>query len=424
MITNWKRKSWDTTVKHYYRKGLENNLPKEIKLLVSKSNKSRWKNESDDKYTGCEVANYINQELELIKRIGQNSRIKKINESYFRLVDALHKILNQIKNIKQVIYNHKELIVNTIENLKEHVSIKDSIKFFNISRATYQNYKTLVKNKCDNSYFLWCVKKYPHQLLKKEILVIKMYLDNDKYKYWSKSSLYLIAVRNKAISCSLATWYKYCKLLGYGKRHLQKKKVYTSLLTYHPNEFWCADVTIFKTADGIKHYIHFLMDHYSKKILGWRIEKSNSSFAIKTLLQEAFIKYMPYSGLKFLTDGGSENVNSTVANYLNSHQVTIKHLIAQKDIKFSNSKIEAFNKIIKHQFLLPLHLENKKQLGLNLEKSIPIYNNIRPQLSLSGNTPNETYTGINFGLKQYTTHFKEHQKNRISQNQKNTCKTC
>ena len=424
MIPVARRKSWNTSVKYYYRMGLDNNLPDAIKKQVSSSNSSRWKNESDDKYIGSEVADYIDQELALLRRIGQNSNTKKVIHGYFDLIDTLHSIIEKVKGMKQSIASHKELIVNTIESVKYYIPIEKSIRIFDLSRATYQNYKTLVINKCDSSYFLWCVKKYPHQLLKSEIIIIKDYLTDKRYRYWSKSSVYLRAVRDEAISCGISTWYKYCKLLGFGNRHLQIKRKYTSLKSSRPNEIWCADVTIFTTADGVKHYIHFLMDHYSKKILTYKIEKSSLAIAIKTILQKAYNSVDTRENIIFLTDGGSENRNKTVANYINSKHISIKHFIAQKDIQFSNSKIEAFNKIIKHQFLLPKKLENFKQLSIELDKDVFIYNNKRPQFSLAGNTPNETYSGVHLDLRQYTSHFTEHKKKRILQNQKSACNKC
>lgn len=142
MIPVIRRKSWDTSVKYYYRMGLDGNLPDEIKKQVSSSNSSRWKNEPDDKYLGSEVADYIDQELPLIKRIGQNSNAKKVIHGYFNLIDTLHSIIDKVKGIKQCIALSKVLIVNTIESFKSYIPIEKSIKIFNLSRATYQNYKT------------------------------------------------------------------------------------------------------------------------------------------------------------------------------------------------------------------------------------------------------------------------------------------
>ena len=346
-------------------------------------------------------------------------------EAYFKLSDTYHEIIGEVKGIKRQIASQKEKLVNVIEMVKDIVPVERALEVFNISRATYHNYKILVINKCDSSYFLWCVKQYPHQLLKKEIFQIKKYMENEDYRHWSKSSVYLLALRNKEISFGLSTWYKYSKLLGYSTtRHLHPKKLYGSLMSYRPNEIWCADVTILKTLDDKKHYIHFLMDHYSKMILGYRIENSSKPKAIRDLLEQAYLKHKNKEPITFVTDGGVENVNTTVHDFLDTTHQNIKHLIAQKDIPFSNSKIEAFNKIIKHQFLLPQNLDNRKQLETALVSDVLIYNTIRPQLSLQGNTPEETFTGKHLALKSYKTHFPEHKILRISENQQNSCKGC
>jgi putative transposase len=425
MIYSPSRISWDSNVKHYIRNGLYKNLPIAIKSQIPKTNKHRWERESDDKYLCCEVATFIKEELELIKRTGESRNAKKLMEGYFKLSDTYHEIISTVKEVKHQLALQKEKMVNAIEMVKDLVPVETALRVFNISRATYHNYKTLVINKCDSSYFLWCVKHYPHQLLKKEILQIKKYMENDDYTYWSKSSIYLLALRNADVSICLTSWYKYTKLLGYtASRHLQPKKIYSSLTSFRPNEIWCADVTILKTADEKKHYIHFLMDHYSKMILGYSVETRSSPKAIKNLLKEAYLKHKNNKPITFVTDAGVENVNTTVQGFLTSTNHDIKHLIAQKDIPFSNSKIEAFNKIIKHQFLLPRNLENRKQLIHALAEDVRTYNMIRPQFSLEGNTPTETFEGKIIHLKSYKTHFEEQKRGRVMLNQQNKCKNC
>ncbi len=425
MVHQLSRISWDTNVKHYIRNGLYGNLPNTLKNQIPKTNKHRWEREKENKYAGCEIASFIKEELELIKRVGASSNSKKVMEAYFKLSDTYHEITGNVKGVRKQVALQKEKIVNVIEIAKEFVSIESAVKIFNISRATYHNYKTLVINKCDASYFLWCVKQYPHQLLKKEIFQIKNYMENELYLHWSKSSVYLMALRNKEISFCLTTFYKYSNLLGYGQsRHLHAKTKYSSLMSYRPNEIWCADVTILKTTDGKKQYIHFLIDHYSKMILGYSVENRSCPKAIKNLLQNAYLKHKNQDPITLVTDGGVENVNITVKEFLATTDQDIKHLIAQKDIPFSNSRIEAFNKIIKHQFLLPQNLANRKQLEIALETDIQTYNIIRPQLSLQGNTPSETFSGKSLDINHYKTHFDNQKIVRITQNQQNRCENC
>ncbi len=423
-VISTQRNSWDTTVKHYYRNNLENTLPKYIKDLVPSSNASRWKNEDQDKYVGCQVSEYINQEIELIKRINQSSNIKRINQGYFKLCDALHEVISKVKGIKKVIKQQKEIIVDTIEQVKDIIPINKALKVFNISRSTFENYKSILIHQCESSYFKWCTRRYSNQLLPMEVNAIKMYMTNINYKFWSKSSVYIKGLRDENINCGISTFYKYCRLLGFKNRSRRNKSDdYNPVKTTRPNQIWCCDVTIFKTMDNVKHYIHFLIDHYSKMIFGYKIEKYSSGVAIKSLLQDACLKYHP-DKIEFLTDGGSENVNTTVSSFIDSSNIFIKHLIAQKDVIFSNSMIESINKVIKHQFLYPKEIFDGNHLYKIMDEIVPIYNNIRPQMSLGGNTPRETQNGLTIDISRYKNKIKEQKQLRLVQNKRSNCSVC
>lgn len=148
---------------------------------------------------------------------------------------------------------------------------------------------TIVIHKCEASYFKWCTRRFFNQLLQTEIETIKEYMQDERYRFWSKSCVYLKAIKDNRLFCGLSTFYKYCRLLGFSNlKNYRKSDGYNPHKSSRPNEVWCADVTIFKTEDYIKHYIHILMDHYSKKIIGYRIENSSSGKAIRSLLQDAY----------------------------------------------------------------------------------------------------------------------------------------
>jgi hypothetical protein len=74
--------------------------------------------------------------------------------------------------------------------------------------------------------------------------------------------------------------------------------------------------------------------------------------------------------------------------------------------------------------LLSRNLEKRKQLVNALAEDVPNYNTIRPQFSIEGNTPAETFAGKITDLKSYNTHFNHQKALRITQNQKNRCKGC
>ncbi len=94
------RISGDTSVKHHIRNGLYDNSPMEIQNKISSTNKHRRENESDTKYVGCKVAQYINEEQKILKQIGESANAKQILNTYLVLSDVYHDILNSVNGIK------------------------------------------------------------------------------------------------------------------------------------------------------------------------------------------------------------------------------------------------------------------------------------------------------------------------------------
>ncbi len=107
------RQSRDTAIKHLTRSGIIYDIlsPEQISS-IPKSNLVRWKNESEDKYQFCEINQIVHQKIELIKKINQSSKIKKLNEAYFSLTDTFHQVISSIKGVKTIINKHKETIVS------------------------------------------------------------------------------------------------------------------------------------------------------------------------------------------------------------------------------------------------------------------------------------------------------------------------
>lgn len=417
------RKSWDTAVKHLARHGVLDDVlsPSQLRLIPS-SNLSRWKSESDTKYQFCEINKIIADEIELIKKMNRSSKVKRMVSGYFELCETFHAVLSSVKGIKSVIRKHRDVIVNTVEHVKECIPINLALKVFNLSRSSFEHYKNRLVYQCDDSYFNWCVKKHPNQLLTREVVVIKNYMTHEIYKHWSKSSVYLKAIIDGNLLCGISTFYKYCSLLGFqNKPRRRKSDDYNPVKTSKPNELWCVDVTVFKTVDGMKQYIHLLIDHYSKMILGYKIKSGSSGVAIKELLQNAYLKYKPDS-IQLLSDSGSENVNTIVSDFTVSKH--IKHLIAQKNVSFSNSMIEAINKIIKHQFLYHKEIPDRNRLASVFKQTVAIYNTIRPQMSLQGNTPLQTFEGKPMDFAVYSQRFPSQKAIRIQKNTKSRCQRC
>ena len=96
--------------------------------------------------------------------------------------------------------------------------------------------------------------------------------------------------------------------------------------------------------------------------------------------------------LTLLTDDGSENYGEAKKWMVESDAPKINHLIAQLDISFSNSMIEAAHKQLKYGFLYHQSIKDFEELLIFLALAIEDYNN-RPQHVLGGLTPMEVLKG-------------------------------
>ena len=86
--------------------------------------------------------------------------------------------------------------------------------------------------------------------------------------------------------------------------------------------------------------------------------------------------------------------------------------------------VEAFNKTLKYEFLYPKTINTGTGLIKVIDEAIPIYNNDRPQWSLDGNTPSETFSGTPMDFSKLKTSFDGQKTLRLAQNKKNSCRKC
>jgi putative transposase len=189
------------------------------------------------------------------------------------------------------------------------------------------------------------------------------------------------------------------------------------------------DVTVYRTLDNIKSYIYILIDNFSRFIFGYRVSLSLSGKTCLEMLRNVYDTYL--SGIPnnsepliLITDGGPENKNDDVAGFINQPAIPLKHLIAQKDIHFSNSMVEAFNKTLKYRHLFPYDIRDHEALVRYLEKCIPEYNNVRPHCAHKYRTPSQVYFGQTVDMEELRKRLTEANKKRILENRIASCPVC
>ena len=92
-----------------------------------------------------------------------------------------------------------------------------------------------------------------------------------------------------------------------------------------------------------------------------------------------------------MVDGGVENMNNAVDELCD--QGLLKLILAQTDLHFSNSMIEAFWRALKHQWLYLNNLSSIATLRKLIQFYINEYNSTLPHSAFKGQTPDEMYFG-------------------------------
>jgi transposase InsO family protein len=279
---------------------------------------------------------------------------------------------------------------------------------------------------CSDSFIDLCMKNHPQQLANSEIKKIKSMLEDSQWDHWPITSLASKALRDKTVIASTDTWYKYAKLFGFKRKLIKKERKRIGLLATMSNEYLHCDLTIFPMANGKKAYITFVMDNYSKIILGYHVRMDKTFRGVIGALKMALTQ-MEKQGCchesLLVTDGGTENVNQKVHDFLKRlTRHRIKRITALKDIQFSNSPVEAIHRTLKGRYLPKKQFYTIADLNEHLEWSVNDYNN-RPHYKHKPRTPHEVYFNIPlpFDLK---ARMKSAMQKRIKKNLNGKCEQC
>jgi transposase InsO family protein len=82
-----------------------------------------------------------------------------------------------------------------------------------------------------------------------------------------------------------------------------------------PNKVWVSDITYIWTNEGWL-YLAIVLDLYSRKIVGWAMDKKMKQDLVLTAIQQAYKNRKPSPGIIFHSDRGSQYASKKVQAYL------------------------------------------------------------------------------------------------------------
>jgi transposase InsO family protein len=260
-------------------------------------------------------------------------------------------------------------------------------------------------------------------LLLREINIIKVYCSDIRFLHWPLSAVYHQIRRDAVANFTLSTFYKYINLLHLKRSDPAKRRKnhHIGIRASAPLQILHADSTVFKTADNQKNYIYLIQDNFSRAILGYRVAAECKAHYTFDNLQDVIRQYLVPAGIsscQLITDDGSENAGPV--KELISAYPFLTHLVAQRDIEFSNSMIEAANKQLKYRFLYHQYIPHHEALIKYIEQAILDYNN-RPRDILLGLTPLEVLNGKEVDITVLQQQIANAKSIRMTENKKAKC---
>jgi putative transposase len=369
-----------------------NALPLEYRQQISVSQLSKYKRLfNPEDYFGHELNSAAIAEIDTLRLLNENKELKRLLLLQLKLFAALkHFFINKKETLNLL---NNDQFLNYITAFEKQFSKTQIARFLKVAPLTISAALKRKAFACKQSVVGLCHKKYFQQLTPVEVAKIKSYCEDEKYQYWPLASIFYQGLRDKVFEFRLSTFYKYAKIMGLSRKSKRNHRPTKGLKSSKVNEYWNADITLYTTADNVRQCIYLVMDHFSKKILTFKVgDKVCSVIRTETFKNavDSFLKQNSQEMTTLVVDGGPENCNANVDGYLESVKNILRKVVALKDIIPSNSPVEALDKVLKNNYLNKMSIANKEALIKVLKEVVEDYNN-RPHGSLLGFTPNEVY---------------------------------
>ena len=129
-----------------------------------------------------------------------------------------------------------------------------------------------------------------------------------------------------------------------------------------------------------------MVDNFSRRVLAWKVTGTfDPTSTVEILL--AASKSVTSGKPTVFVDGGSENFNGAVDELIKSG--LLKRVLAQTEITYSNSMIESWWRVLKHQWLFLNTLDTVRSVEKLVAFYVQEHNTRLPHSAFRGQTPDE-----------------------------------
>lgn len=137
------------------------------------------------------------------------------------------------------------------------------------------------------------------------------------------------------------------------------------------NQVWAGDVTYLKTGEGWM-YFAVVMDLYSRRIVGWHIDKRMTTDLVCKALMKAYNLRQPSKGLVFQSDRGSQYTSKRYRKLLSSY--SIRASMGDVGACWDNAVVERFFGSLKHDWLFKVSQPTREFMKQDVAAYMKYYN--------------------------------------------------
>lgn len=147
------------------------------------------------------------------------------------------------------------------------------------------------------------------------------------------------------------------------------------------NQVWVSDITYVRVSEGFA-YLSLITDAYSRKIVGYHLNRDLSARGCVTALKMALRNNPQREGLIHHSDRGLQYYSSTYVKMLGKTRISM----TENSDPLENAIAERVNGILKQE-LLEKRFESFREARSNVDEAVETYNYLRPHLSIEMLTP-------------------------------------
>ncbi len=154
-----------------------------------------------------------------------------------------------------------------------------------------------------------------------------------------------------------------------------------------PNEKWVGDITYLKTKEGWL-YLAAILDIYSRKVVGWAMDKHMEEGLVASALRMAAAQRRPGAGLLHHSDRGSQYAANDYQQLLNAHKMTVS--MSRKGDCYDNSLMESFWSTLKAECATGVY-NSRQEARQSIFEYVEIWYNRQRRHSALGYATPETF---------------------------------